>query len=871
MATTIATNVGASMSAATGRPSQGHLVYGPSTARWYLFYLTGTQNLSLKYSSDFSTWTDASPASFALTTVHNSEGRNFGFDLVTIGGIDHVHMVASYSGSPLTSRHARFALSGGSTTWTTDNGDIAYTSVNTSTSNPSGATCLVSSTGVVCDSSGYISVGSAFGDQRFLRFPNADTASTWTVGTPTPTLAFNPSTVVTSNAFADLGSGNILNVCDNAGATGFYSEFEWTKWTTSWSTAATAYGGLVTNTNSNQWGLVARTTTEVHLVGLVTSTTFRHRIFNGTSWSAGASIPAVASLVATSGIFLATDGTKVWAFVIDGSNNIQYVTYSGGAWSGSWTTLDAGGANGRSSLSGCQTVSNNAIGLIWTEANGANFNIAGTTLSLSITSSLQVANCAVAGQTLSVAPSGGVSNNLDVANVVSSAPTLTTAPSGSASLDPGISNVSVAGQTLTTAPSGGVSIGLLVRDVSAQAADLVVSIGTSAIALDVANAAVDAPTLSLAGSGTATVSLLVADVASGAPTLSTAASGSAPLGLQIANVGVSGPTITLAGSGSISTSLQITNAAVAAPTLTVTAGGLQVGLDVANVGVAAPTLSMAPSSGVSIALQVADVTAGAATLTIAPGPLAYVLATSDVSVGAPSLTYTLSEVTRVLDVADVVVAAPTLTTVPSGSPSVLPGVADVSVAAPTMTVLASGSASLDPSVANVQVGAPDIVVLLAGHAPLDVADVAVIAPALGVSGTGSATFALDVAGVAVSAATLATAVSGTTTVSLDVAGIATSAPSLGVSGTGGVTISFGLAPVAAQAPTLSASAGLSGNQAIPLAVANVATSGVSLGIVASGVATLSLGVANAEVEGFLAAFSPQSLFAVDSSFTVLLN
>ena len=42
----IAGSVGASMSAATGRPHQGHLCYAANDAKWWLLYLSGTSSFS---------------------------------------------------------------------------------------------------------------------------------------------------------------------------------------------------------------------------------------------------------------------------------------------------------------------------------------------------------------------------------------------------------------------------------------------------------------------------------------------------------------------------------------------------------------------------------------------------------------------------------------------------------------------------------------------------------------------------------------------------------------------------------------------------------------------------------------------------------
>src|SRR5271170_7100885 len=97
MAFTIASNVGASMAAATGRSTQGHLVYAANQGAWWLLYLTSTQGLAALYSTNLGvSWTAPSGSPFTLSNTHGSEGRNFGFGYANISSIDVLYMASSY-------------------------------------------------------------------------------------------------------------------------------------------------------------------------------------------------------------------------------------------------------------------------------------------------------------------------------------------------------------------------------------------------------------------------------------------------------------------------------------------------------------------------------------------------------------------------------------------------------------------------------------------------------------------------------------------------------------------------------------------------------------------------------------------------------
>ena len=91
-----------------------------------------------------------------------------------------------------------------------------------------------------------------------------------------------------------------------------------------WAAAGNVLASTVTESDAENWGAIARTTSDIHCVALSNnSNTFVHRRYNGTSWSNSSGAPTTLTYDTTSGISLVTDGTSIWAAVIS-SKSIQY-------------------------------------------------------------------------------------------------------------------------------------------------------------------------------------------------------------------------------------------------------------------------------------------------------------------------------------------------------------------------------------------------------------------------------------------------------------------------------------------------------------------------------------------------------------------
>jgi hypothetical protein len=160
---------------------------------------------------------------------------------------------------------------------------------------------------------------------------------------------------------------------------------------TQWPTSTTA-GAAVPNLSSahnhpNDWGICRVSDTDVHVVRRNSGTVLEHVRYSGHggSWGAKVTLPStgLTGQQAGSGVPLVSDGTSVWAFVLDtdASHSIRYLKWtSGGGWASSWSTLSTS-TEAKDFLTA--TYGNSMIGVAWTANSSAPYavNVAALTLS----------------------------------------------------------------------------------------------------------------------------------------------------------------------------------------------------------------------------------------------------------------------------------------------------------------------------------------------------------------------------------------------------------------------------------------------------------------------------------------------------------
>lgn len=390
MAVTITSSVGTSMADATGNSSQNHLVYAANQGAWWLFYLSSTQSMSALYSTNFSTWSTPTNSPLTLAYPHYSMGRSFGFCYKNIASTDVLHMGAGYQNTgtpPQTYPYAsRFTLG---TTWTNTNAEsLLQDPFATGTVGQAAATVqYLDSNNLPWEVTTY--TGS---NQKVYRddVTNTDSGSSWAgfVRNGTTYSLNNYWNCPLSGFMGNLGSGSSLWIMDNGyGGTGTFTMLAWAVYASGamGSTTQNFLASGVTTTAANNWSACTVSTTDTHVVALSDNAkAFVHRRYNGSSVGNGQSIPSLANNVNThGGLALISDGTDAWLFTIDVNNNVLYIKWTAAtpAWDAAWTQLEAGGSSARNYITACYGAAANAIGVVWTQANGSNYDIVGSTLS----------------------------------------------------------------------------------------------------------------------------------------------------------------------------------------------------------------------------------------------------------------------------------------------------------------------------------------------------------------------------------------------------------------------------------------------------------------------------------------------------------
>lgn len=387
---------------ASGSPGQSHLIYAENHGRWWYFFTTGPGVSQTGISCRVSSSNDLSTATWSDPTGNNSPSvasgntaanqRNWAVGYANIASTDVVH-IRSWNIGNNNFDHIRATITAATTiSW----GSWVMGAATGGASLGSFVTGPV--LGIYPNAGTYYVYSNEWEKSEGAagRSTNAEAGTSWTAGWNTTVLWDNTatldSTTAQSNVFAlaDLGGGVALALGENSGTEPNMTNVDWAKSDSSGVWTAASKAAIFTDTstqNQNDWGAVGRTTSDVHAIKRKTSTTFEHQRFNGTSWSAGDTIPStgLTAQLAASGIFMATDGTSVWAFVIDTNANkdVKYVKWvSGTGWDSSWSTLSSTNTNTKAFLSGYQKAENSQINVVWTENASSPFQVDVASLSL---------------------------------------------------------------------------------------------------------------------------------------------------------------------------------------------------------------------------------------------------------------------------------------------------------------------------------------------------------------------------------------------------------------------------------------------------------------------------------------------------------
>jgi hypothetical protein len=380
---TVITTTSAATTALTGRPSQSHIFYGENTSLWWVLWVDGGSQTTLRSASspDGITWTARTTFTLAFS---QDRGSNIGVGYKNIGSTDVVMIQLHYFVSAATqhSRYLRATISGTTITYGTEtllNTDPPGTDAN---NNESGAATAASSDNFWHLGESMSVAAGNVGNPAIQKSSNADTGASWTTGFAAIVQLAPVTDYSHTHILIPLATGTMLLIATNAAAANTYTDLNYkaqSTWTATWT--GSPLSGAISAQNQNDWHACRVDDTHIHLVARTGSNTYTHRTFDGSTWSAGASITNQNSQ-AGAGLFLASDGTDVWLFVIDSdaANTIRYCKYSGGSW-GSWAAL-VSTTKTRTWLSGYPVAKNNEIHLLWADANGANSDLSTELLSI---------------------------------------------------------------------------------------------------------------------------------------------------------------------------------------------------------------------------------------------------------------------------------------------------------------------------------------------------------------------------------------------------------------------------------------------------------------------------------------------------------
>lgn len=183
------------------------------------------------------------------------------------------------------------------------------------------------------------------------------------------------------NTASPAGAGNAtqtgLRFAESASAT---------QWPTTSTGAAVPNLSAATN-DPNDWGIVVRTNTDVHVVRRNAGTTLEQVRYtgHGGSWGSKVNLPStgLTGHLAGSGVALVSDGVNVWAFVIDtdANHSVRYVKWNGSSWASSWSTL-ATGTEVKNFITAAMRSDNGQIGVAWTANSSSPFAVNFASLSL---------------------------------------------------------------------------------------------------------------------------------------------------------------------------------------------------------------------------------------------------------------------------------------------------------------------------------------------------------------------------------------------------------------------------------------------------------------------------------------------------------
>lgn len=383
---------GGDAGAPTGNAQQTHLVYAEHGKRWWLFTIDNAAPtvLATYSSTDFVTWMPGAPLTLPLG--HGGHGGNFSVAYADLGGQDVVHLAISLEAATNDRRHyhARAVINLAAIAW----GAPAQVDLITDPSppNPDGCSAVVTSGGVVIDTTGWAPYGggaSYTGNEEAFVGLSPDDGTSWDA-------SFGPRQDVGavskySNArlAMPLASGDALLFWETADVEPDPTNVRWSRMSAAGVASAPGDVFAAAAQGWNDWSAARLSDTDVHAVRRQTTGAFDHRRWDGATWNDGSAIPAL--MTATDrGVVVLHDASRVMLVAIssdaDANTAVMATTWvSGGssdagtdAGTGTWTAwapIVATPAQ-RTNPSGFTSPTAGSA-IIWTETEGGASRVVG--------------------------------------------------------------------------------------------------------------------------------------------------------------------------------------------------------------------------------------------------------------------------------------------------------------------------------------------------------------------------------------------------------------------------------------------------------------------------------------------------------------
>lgn len=370
MSASVITSVG-TIADGPGNGQSGHGFVDSTGKLWdFQFRSTSTTTLYARYSSDKgATWNDPTNPTKTVNAL-DGYGRTLSVFYKHISGTDVVHFGFHSTVTGSSTRALRATVSGTTVSWGSE--------LEVDEGGGGGAGSAVP-TAVASDGTVWVQNYdySGPGISSFAPAPNGtlDTGATWAGGNWTTfDLIETDGSAIQSMALLPLSTGGKVLALSTNGSSATPNNVRWSLYSgSSWPAATDVFGSAV-NINPNDWGCCLRTDTDAHAVRYEGSGVFTHRRFNGTSFSAGQSIPSQ-TCKSGAGVVLTTDGTSVWLVIIDSdaANTVRYCKWGGSSW-GSWTAFETS-TQVRNYLTAYYDAVNTQINVTWGQTNGSNYDL----------------------------------------------------------------------------------------------------------------------------------------------------------------------------------------------------------------------------------------------------------------------------------------------------------------------------------------------------------------------------------------------------------------------------------------------------------------------------------------------------------------